>query len=269
MKLLFTDLDDTLLSTDKTISEGNLKAIKAMTDSGHGFVLCTGRPLFSAMVLAKQYGFIGKGFYIASYNGGLIVDTQTNKELYHEGVSFDLVKKLFTEAPKRGLNVQTYQDDYVLVEEDSEYIIWYSERIRMPYRVVDDVLKELKSEPLKCIVAHRTDHEALVRFQKEMAKELDPVSENLFSNPVLLEYGSLKATKGIAIEVLCKLLGVDIQDSIACGDEENDIAMIKTAGIGVAVKNAVPSVIKAADFITENDNNHDAIKEVIYKFVLK
>lgn len=268
MKLLFSDLDETLLSSDKTISQGNLKAIREMTSAGHGFVLCTGRPLYSAVVLAKQYGFVGKGYYIVSYNGGQIVDMSDNRELYHEGISKDVVKFLFEKAHEWDLNVQTYNDDCILVDEDSEYIKWYSDRIRMPYKVTGNVLTALKADPLKCIVAHMTDHEKLEKFRAEVGSMISDVTSNIFSNPVLLEFGSLKASKGIAVEKLAGILGVAIEDTIACGDEENDISMILAAGTGVGMVNAVPSVLEICDVVTKNDNNHDAIAEIINKYVI-
>lgn len=268
MKLLFSDLDETLLSSDKTISEKNLAAIRQMTEEGHGFVICTGRPLYSAKVLARQYGFMGRGYYIVSYNGGQIVDTSNNKELYHEGISREVVKYLFEKAHEWDLNVQTYNDDCILVDEDSEYIKWYSSRIRMPYRVTGDVMAALEADPLKCIVAHMTDHAKLERFRREVGDTISDAASNIFSNPVLLEFGSLKASKGIAVEKLAQLLEVDIKDTVACGDEENDISMLKAAGIGVGMINAVPAVHKICDVVTKNDNNNDAIAEIIYKYIL-
>ncbi len=266
--LLFCDMDDTLLTSDNRISDKNLSAIRAMTDKGHGFVMCTGRPLYSCMVLARQYGLLGEGYYIASYNGGQIVDTKDMKELVHEGISFDVVKVLFEEAPKWDLNVQTYNDDCVLVERDSEYIRWYSSRIRMPYKVVDNVMEALKAEPLKCIVAHMTDHDRLERFQAQVGEKLSDVTENIFSNPVLLEFGSKNAGKGMALENLCRVLGVDKNDTIAIGDEGNDIDMISRAGMGVAVKNAIEAAKEAADIVTENDHEADAVAEIIERYML-
>ncbi len=268
MKLLFADMDDTLLSSDKTISKKNLEAVKALVGAGYGFVMCTGRPLYSCRVLADEYSLTGENYYIASYNGGQIVDTADMKELVHEGVSYDVVKTLFAEAPKRGLNVQTYNDDCILVEQDSEYIKWYSTRIRMPYRVVEDVMSALEAEPLKCIVAHLTDHDALVDFQKEVGPKLSKVTENLFSNPVLLEFGSKKAGKGRALENLCEILGVDRADTVAVGDEANDIDMIKKAGVGIAMINGTEDTKRAADVITEKDNNNDAIAQIIERYFL-
>ena len=73
--------------------------------------------------------------------------------------------------------------------------------------------------------------------------------------------------KGSAILRLCSLLDIPIEHTIAVGDEWNDISMIQAAHIGVAVKNAVEAVKEAADYVTERDNNHDAVAEVIEKFM--
>ena len=76
----------------------------------------------------------------------------------------------------------------------------------------------------------------------------------------------LGANKGYGVEFLCDFLGVPIENAVAIGDEENDISMIRNAGVGVAMKNAVQSVKDAADYVTEHDNNEDGVAEVIEKF---
>ena len=70
------------------------------------------------------------------------------------------------------------------------------------------------------------------------------------------------------MEELTRILNMPLDSTVAVGDEENDISMIQTAHIGVAVKNGIPEIRNVADYVTENDNNHDAIAEVIEKFVL-
>jgi hydroxymethylpyrimidine pyrophosphatase-like HAD family hydrolase len=67
---------------------------------------------------------------------------------------------------------------------------------------------------------------------------------------------------------MCRKLGIDIADSIACGDAENDLPMIQTAGIGVAMVNGTAEAKAAANYVTEHDNNHDGIAEVVEKFLL-
>lgn len=74
--------------------------------------------------------------------------------------------------------------------------------------------------------------------------------------------------KGVAIRYLCNFLDISTDNTIAVGDEQNDITMIQNANIGVVVANAVEEAKRVADYITEHDNNHDAIAEVIEKFIL-
>jgi len=70
------------------------------------------------------------------------------------------------------------------------------------------------------------------------------------------------------VSCLTKMLNLPLDCTVAVGDEENDIAMLNAAHIGVAVKNATPEVKAAADYVTEHDNNHNAIAEVIERFIL-
>ena len=75
-------------------------------------------------------------------------------------------------------------------------------------------------------------------------------------------------TKGTGAQYLVKLLNIPHTSTVAIGDEQNDIPMIQSAHIGIAMKNGIDDIKKTADYVTENDNNHDAIAEVIEKFIL-
>lgn len=269
MKLLFLDLDDTLLCSDKSISDNNLDAIRKLNDAGGGIVLATGRPLYSVMKLAEKYGILGEKYYIAAFNGGQIIDTKSMEELYHAGLDRQIARLIFNEAGSWSVTVQTYTDEYVLVEEETEFIKWYCDRIKMPYRVVPDAIGELDSDPFKCVAGHMNDQELLREFQSHILPKLPESVNNIFSNPHILEFGPLNASKGIAVSVLCDRLGVDIKDTVAVGDEENDVSMLKTAGLGVAMVNGTKSAKRCADTVTENDNDHDAVAEVIYKYMIR
>ena len=67
---------------------------------------------------------------------------------------------------------------------------------------------------------------------------------------------------------MCKILGTPLENTVAAGDEANDVSMIQTAGTGVAMGNAVQAAKDAADYVTQRDNNHDGIAEVIERFLL-
>ena len=88
------------------------------------------------------------------------------------------------------------------------------------------------------------------------------------SKPEMLEFSHLQSNKGDAVRFMADFYGVPMGDTIAVGDEENDCPMIEAAGVGVAMANASQVVKDVADYVTERDNNHSGIAEVIEKFVL-
>ena len=83
----------------------------------------------------------------------------------------------------------------------------------------------------------------------------------------MLEFSHMQSNKGDAVRFMADYYKVGIEDTIAVGDEENDCPMIKAAGVGVAMANASQIVKDCADYVTEKDNNHSGITEVIEKFV--
>lgn len=89
-----------------------------------------------------------------------------------------------------------------------------------------------------------------------------------FSNAQYLEFYNKRAGKGNALKNLCGAVHVHIKNSVAAGDEENDITMIEAVAVGVCMANGRPVVKECADYITECDNDHDGIVEVIDRFVL-
>lgn len=89
-----------------------------------------------------------------------------------------------------------------------------------------------------------------------------------FSSRDYLEMVSEGVSKGAALRMFCEWMGIPLENSVAAGDESNDLSMLKAAGVGCAVANAQAEVKQAADYVTEQDNNHSAIAEIVEKFVL-
>ena len=268
-KILFTDLDGTLLDSDKNISEGNLRAISKMISLGHKFVIATGRPIQSAIQISRRYGWTGNGYYIASYNGGLIYDCSEDRALVRFPVRMEYVRHILDEAHAAGIHAHTYDDVNVVSEKDTPELRAYCKGIMVPPVVVDDVTAYLKSEPIKVIAISRGSHAALDAFRDRLAPYCAGKLTTVFSNPMLLEFENPSSTKGQAVSYMCSRFNIPVSDSIAAGDEENDISMIDAAGIGVAMKNATEEVKATADYVTERDNDHDGIEEIINKFILQ
>ena len=269
MKLLFLDLDGTLLNDEKEINKGDMDAIDEMLSKGHKVIINSGRPLHSIMVLAEKFGFIRPGFYLSAFNGGLIYDPVTKERLKFDTLEEETVRHMFDEAYKMGLHCHTYISDHVVAERDTKELKFYTERIHMPPMVVDDFTKATKGFPPKVIIISLDGKDRLEAYREALAEYTK--EKNLyctFSDIRLLEYANPKANKGEAIRFMCEHLNVDISDTVAAGDEENDLPMIIAAGTGVCMKNGVDTLKKEADYITENTNNECGIREIIYKFIL-
>ena len=88
-----------------------------------------------------------------------------------------------------------------------------------------------------------------------------------FSSNRYMEFNRKGVSKGMGLHKLADLLGVDIKDTIAIGDNYNDLSMIQEAGLGIGVANTVEAMKKDCDYITQSDCNHSAIAEVINKFI--
>ncbi len=267
-KILFTDLDGTLLDDDKNIRDMDLEAIDRMVKCGHKFVISTGRPIQSVVKISDRYGWHLPGYYISSYNGGLIYDCGTKKAIIRHPLSKEYVRYIFDRAYEAGFHAHSYDDEYVVSERDNIEVRQYSDKIKVPYIVVDDILSYLKDDPIKVIVISHESRQKLEQFREMMEPWCADRIATVFSSPILLEFSAPESTKGNAVKFMCSHFDIPLSDSIAIGDEENDITMIEAAGLGVAMNNATDPVKRTADIITENDNNNGGIAEIINKYIL-
>ena len=277
MKLLFTDLDGTLLDDAKNISDDDMTAIHAMINAGHKFVMTTGRPLTSVKHIAEKYGFLKPGYFLVSFNGGLIYDCGTGESILTRRISVNQVKFIMDEAHKRGMHAHTYAGDLVVSEYETEQLKTYCRLMKMDYVVVDDIrtyfgengpINVVVKPPIKVNIITPFEHSSLVEFRAEMRKTTADKLFDVFSKPEMLEFSHLLSNKGEAVRYMAEFYHEPIENTVAVGDEENDCPMIEAAGVGVAMSNASPAAKAVADYVTERDNNHSGIAEVIEKFVL-
>lgn len=280
-KLIFLDLDGTALTDDKKLPAGNRKAIDEAMAAGHKIVVTTGRPLASARKQAERHGLAGPGSYIVAFNGGLIYDVEHEKTIFRQTIDLETVREVFAEAARRGVHIQAYRGDKVLVDpqNDDAELQSYCSLIEIDYEVIPDIA-ELRDEPVKM-------HSSMLALQpggrdsgavaaepglialRDWINEMYPEKLDAFlSAPVYLEIVSHGMNKGIAVHKMAELLDYPISDTIAIGDEANDIPMIREAGIGAAMCNGLADAKAAADYVTIADNNHDGVAEVLRKFVL-
>lgn len=287
MKILFTDLDGTLLTDDKRILDADMSAIQSMIDAGNKFVMTTGRPLTSVKILAEKYGFLKAGFYLVSFNGGLIYDCGTGESILTRRIPVESVKFIMDEAHKRGMHAHTYAGDLVVSEYETEQLKKYCDAMKMDYVVVNDIREFFKTyetavpinvvvkpavspdpSPIKVNIITPFEHSSLIDFRADMRKITEGKLFDVFSKPEMLEFSHMKSNKGDAVRYMADFYKVPVENTVAVGDEENDCPMIEAAGVGVAMANASEVAKKSADYVTVHDNNHAGISEVIEKFIL-
>ena len=268
-RLLFLDLDGTLLNDKKEITDGNKIALEQALERGHSIVIATGRPLKSAKDLAGRLGLDKPGCIMIASNGAILYDWAKNDTIFSCTMPIPTVRKLFAEANRRSLHIQTYEGELVLVEPrcEDEALEWSCSKIGMQHRVIADAQQDVVQEPVKCLMIDYYDQTDLQAMQQWIRENMAQEADCFFSCREYLEIVTKGMNKGNAVRHLCEMMGVDIANAVAVGDAANDLSMIQAAGIGVAMANGTAEVKTVADYITERDNNHDGIAEVVNKFL--
>lgn len=268
-KILFTDLDGTLLKGDKTVSERNRKAIHRMLEAGNCVVIATGRNVESGCQIAEGLGLNVPGCYMIAFNGAVIYDFGAARSLEEHTVPMEYVKYLFSEAERYHLYVQTYSGKYMVTSCKGQELDYYASHTNTPIQQVEDVVEWLGIEPNKVLLIDLKDHDRLEEFQRDHLQWEQGRLTSFFSCPEYLEYCPLGVDKGSGVRYLCSYLGIPLENAYAAGDERNDIPMLQAAGTGIAMKNAHGDTKAAADYVTEHDNEHDAIAEIVERFCLE
>lgn len=256
--LIVTDLDGTLLNSKKIITNENIEAIEYFKSEGGYFTFITGRmPSYVSYI----YDTTNPNCPFGCINGGGLYDHITQEYVWTERLPDSVVELLDfvdTHAPSVGIQVSTYDKVYFCKENE----------VMAHFRAVTGVPNLVRhyndiNEPFAKIVFSVLNTDDIPK----LAALLDshPMADNfsfLHSEKYLYEIIPKGIHKGVALSNLAKILNVDVRKSIAIGDYNNDIDMLKTAGIGVAVSNACDELKSIADYITVSNNEH-AIAAVI------
>lgn len=269
-KYIFSDLDGTLFDDDKNVSENNLRTIMKAQERGVSFILCSGRaPFIMESALRKVGHFNDPSKYVLSLNGGCIV-TGDFKVL--DGRPFDskTAKEIIALANNEGnlAFAVAFKDKYMRVDPG---VIPADMRTKWRWdglREYNSVIDELDKDKAYKLMVMSLNHELLENFKNKILSIYNNI-EVTFSSDVYLEVNPKGVSKETGIRRFLKLVNGSLDECIAIGDYLNDLDMIKACGLGCCPSNANEEVKKAADYVCKNDNNHDAIAEIINKFILE
>ncbi|MCD8156103.1 MAG: Cof-type HAD-IIB family hydrolase [Clostridiales bacterium] len=266
-KRFFIDLDGTTLRDDKTIPQENIDAIREALDMGHYVAIATGRSLISSQTHIDRLGMAREGCFLVAYNGALIYELGSGTVLLKQLFPDEYARYLFAEAEKYQLYMQAYSETGVLTRQQCPEIEYYARISNTGYHIVPDLYHLETYHTPKVLLLSLDDHAALERFQRDHLERESGKCTSYFSSPEYLEYCRPDSSKGSGIRFFEKYLGIAHENTIAIGDEENDLPMITMAGIGAVMKNAGENIRCHADYITEKDNNEGGVAEVIRKCI--
>ena len=162
-KILLTDLDDTLLCSDKSISDGNRFAIEAMIAAGHYFAICTGRSLTGGMKVAKQLGLNREGCYLICYQGNVIYDLHREEVLFEHFMDTKEALELMGKLSSAHIYSHTYRNGRLLVPGMTKELTSYLAISGDEYHAFSD-LAELQEEHLYKVIS--IDYEEPQRLQE-------------------------------------------------------------------------------------------------------
>lgn len=267
-KILFTDLDGTLLNNRSQIDEEMKKALKDMTDAGHYLVLSSGRPLDSILEVKDLADIEDTNAFIIASNGSLLYNCNTKEIIHEQRVSYQDVTDVWNLAAEHGIHVQTYTENEIISAKEDDEINFYRRRIHLPLILADNPMDVLQVPPHKLLIINLEDHERLVAIQSILESRYSDRLQTVFSNPFYLEVFSKEAGKGNGLRYLCEYLNIPLENSFAAGDAQNDLSMLKAAGNAVVMCNADENVKKEADIITRRSNNESGLADIIYEYIL-
>lgn len=264
-KLIAMDLDGTLNNDQKLITEKTKAALMAAQKAGIRLALASARPspgLFKERDILKLQEHQG---ILMFYNGGRIVDAQTENVLFETSMDIAETKQVLRQLEK--LPVTPILDDGVqfYVTDINGYKVDYEcKNNNMVCQEVGNLADFLNFAPVKILMS--VQPEELPQVQRTIAELLPDSLTVVQTAAFYLEVIPKVINKGQGIRDICSVLGIDPAEVISFGDAANDIPMLRAAGMGVAMGNAAEAVKAAADMVTLS-NNADGIAAALEKLL--
>ncbi|MDD6712085.1 MAG: Cof-type HAD-IIB family hydrolase [Sharpea porci] len=269
-KLIACDLDETLLNDDHLVPDNNIYWIqKARKEHNVRFVPATGRGYMQILPELKQLQLYKQPHeYTLSFNGGALTENSDYHLLDWHGLAFEKMKEIFEFGLKKDVCIHVYTSTTLYIYHLSE-----SERTRLASQKLDVIYPEedrvdfLKDEPIAKILFQNTDVPYLMSLEPQMKHITEGCCAVSYSSNRYMEFNALGVDKGEGLKDLAERLSIPIEETIAVGDNYNDLSMLKVAGLSVVAANGVDDVKKEADYVTKANNNEGVVAELIRKFI--
>ena len=251
-KMAVIDLDDTLLSPKKDISQDNLHALNVLREKEFEIVIASGRHHENIMGFQDR---IGRQEWVISSNGAVVRHAQSSAMLHELTLTHSQAINVCRYAFERGLTVVGYHKDGAFAERDSEWTRRYSlgagwETRRGRF----DILAATGFQ--KLLLIHSP--EKMDRIQPEAEKRFGSEMYVVRTENEILEIAASATNKAMGAQAVAKAMGVDRKNVLAFGDGNNDVELLTWAGRSVAMAHGRESARKAAKSVSPPGANESA-----------
>jgi cof-like hydrolase len=270
IKLLAIDMDGTLLNEEKHIDTPQKEAVQKTIEAGIKVVLCTGRPLFGVLPVygelelekynLDEYVILNNGCSLRKTTNWELLD---NKEITKEDVIYlDKLRKGYN----LDLTVSNDNDYFVVGDKANKYTIEDGKLVYVDIKPIS--LEEATSEKHTFFKSmYLGEEEEIQRFKNDNENLLKDKYDAVLSQIHIFEMLPFGTNKAAALKELAEKLGIEREEIMTIGDGNNDVEMLEFAGIGVAMGNGTESAKKAANYVTDTNENHGVAK-AIEKYIL-
>lgn len=248
------DMDGTFLARDHLPLDSTMHALRAAHDRGVRLALASGRDPHSLRRLALRAGLELDGLVLIGRNGSVVVDAASEQQIWSAPIPRDLLARVTGHAAGFPVTVSLPAGpDLYVAEPDAPYVV--REAASSEQRVVVcDPLADVPVPITKVLMA--ADPDVLVPVAPELSAPFRGELDFVFSAPFYYEATLSGVDKGAALVRLCEREGLDLSQAVAFGDHGNDVGMLRAAGLGVAMGNAIPEVKEAADLVADDHLSH-------------
>jgi len=264
-RFLVIDVDGTLLNGRGTISEEDKNAIRRVREKGIAVAISTGRVTQACKPIIKELGLEGSHIF---FDGSLILDISSGKEVYSSPLDKEIVRELVGFSRSQDIYLELYSAEELFIERFGQASVMHYEFFGLKPKFVDfdsilDKERIIKAE----VITARGEESKIKPIKEYFGGELN---FSIARTPALpqIDFVNLvspEVSKGRALEQLAAYLGVLLEETVAIGDGPNDISLLKTAGLGIAMGNAPLEVKRVAQYVTA-DVDHGGVAKAIAQF---
>ncbi len=264
---LILDIDGTLVTSEKVVSEATRNAIIEAQRRGKTVAIASGRSISGIRKTASRISLEDFGGYVIAYNGTTVVNCKTGECIFNQVIDQEFYLPVYQAAKEAKVGITVYHDqkkELIAGNGVDQYIEADARACDVTLRRVDDLMAAMDFPVNKFLLSG--DPEYMKEVEKIMQEKFGNRLNIFRSDPFYVEILPKFIDKGVAVQKLLRHLDMKKDKVICVGDSFNDLPMLRCAGMGVAMGNAQKEVKEAADYVTES-NDEDGIVTVIRKFM--